>query len=467
MNRKYQNVNYDKLWSPSGDVFADAGGYALKYLSEKFPEKDILELIEYATEIYVKKWNSKLNPFFLNSPITQPAFKGDKKITENIKYFASLVNESAEGIDGYCRILGIKTKIYPAGRNNSVLSGSGTFANYHHSFEDGMMLSKEALIRYFFLPLSTQMLCGRLCVIGSSNNHISECFAANCCDGNNANIAHNISEGILSNPAKNPSTAIFRFIDELLLKYSGDNSSYFINLYHFTNFGAKPELQIYSLPFEAYDFYRETQKSLYKEDWQKFVSSYYRKPSNFKTAVYDSDSSIFKVTEKMEERVVGETEFKYWTNTIYQNLINHTSILPQILKWSVNNIFNINLVKCYLYNIIKMKKETINKIVILADFVVNNTQESDMKKVLTKLNSIKSSVLLRRFLLKIVERNFIKGNPEPIITVEEYTDYLFPEDNCWKEIRDVLLIAIYQRLHERHIEVDGFDINEDIEDDED
>ena len=43
MNRKYSTINYDKLWSPSGDVFADAGGYALKYLSEKFPEKDILE----------------------------------------------------------------------------------------------------------------------------------------------------------------------------------------------------------------------------------------------------------------------------------------------------------------------------------------------------------------------------------------------------------------------------------------
>lgn len=465
MKEGNENIHYDWLVCTTGDPFADAGGYALKYLSEKFPEKDVLELIEYATAIYVKKWDSKINPFFLNSPITQPAFKGEKKITETIKYFTSLINESAEGIDGFCRILGKKTKLFPAGRNNSVLTGSGTFANFHHSFEDGMMLSKEALIRYFFLPLATQMLCGRLCVIGSSNNQISELFAVDCCAGNYANIAQNHSDGVLSNPAKNPSTAIFRFLDDLLMKVNDDNS-HFISLYHFTNFGAKPELQIFTLPFEAYDFYRETQKSLYKEYWQRFVSSYYRKPADIKTAVYDFSSSTFNVTEKKDERIVDESEYKYWSNTIYQNLIDQKSILPQILKWSVNNTFSINLIKCYLYNILKMKRETIDKIMVLADFVVDNTADVDMKKVLTKLNSIKSSVLLRRFLLKIVEKNFAAGNSDPIITVEEYTEYLFPEDNYWKEIRDVLLIAIYQRLHEKEVKVDGIEIDDENDDDE-
>lgn len=466
MNKKYQTVNYDMLWSPSGDVFADAGGYALKYLSEKFPEKDILELIEYATEIYVNKWDGKINPFFLNSPITQPAFKGEKKISETLKYFSSLINETAQCVDGYCRILGIKAKLFPAGRNNSVLSGSGTFANFHHFFEDGMMLSKEILIRYFFLPLSSQMLVGRLCVIGSTNKNISEFFATECSTRIYAEIGQKTSEGVLSNPAKNPSTAIFRFLDDVLLKIDDENSNS-ISLYHFTNFGAKPELQLYTLPFEAFDFYKETQKSAYKEDWQRFVSVHYRKPSDIKTAIYDSVSSSFIVTEKKEKRIVEETEFKYWTNSVYQNLINQTSILPHILKWSVNNTFNINLVKCYLFNILKMKKDTINKVMTLADFVVDNTKEVDMKKVLTQLNGIKSSILLRRFLLKIVEKNFADGNAEPIITVEEYTEYLFPEDNYWKEIRDVLLIAIYQRLHEREVKVEGIEIEEELEDDED
>lgn len=466
MNKLYETINYEKLWSPSGDVFADAGGYALKYLSERYPDKDILELIEYATDIYVNKWGGKLNSFFLNSTITQPAFKGDKKKTETKNYFLSLLNENYPNIDGVCRILGIKTKLFSAGRNNSILTGSGTFVNFHHHFEDGMMLSKEALIRLYFLPLATEMLTGRLCVVSSSNSVISELFSYDCCERNFANIAQNVSEGVLMNPSKNPSTAIFRFLDKILLKI-GYNCTGFINLYYFTNFGASPDLQVYTLPFEAFDFYRETQKSENKDTWQNFVSAYYRKPSDLKKAEFDRESLTFNVLEKKGERVVEESEFKSWTNTIYQNLMNQKSILGFILKWSISNSFNINLVKCYLYNIIKMKKETIDKIMTLADFVVDNTKEADLKKVLTRLNGIKSSSLLRKFLLKIVEQNFHDGNSEPIITVQDYTEYLFPEDNFWKEIRDVLLIAIYQRLHEKAIKVEDLEIINEFEDDED
>ena len=197
------------------------------------------------------------------------------------------------------------------------------------------------------------------------------------------------------------------------------------------------------------------------------MSAYYRKPSDLKKAEFDRESLTFNVLEKKGERVVEESEFKYWTNTIYQNLMNQKSILGFILKWSISNSFNINLVKCYLYNIIKMKKETIDKIMTLADFVVDNTKEADLKKVLTRLNGIKSSSLLRKFLLKIVEQNFHDGNSEPIITVQDYTEYLFPEDNFWKEIRDVLLIAIYQRLHENAVKVEGMEIDNEFEDDED
>lgn len=465
MKEGNEKIHYDWLICPTGDPFSDAGGYALKYLSEKFPEKGVLELIGLATDIYVDKWGGKLNPFFLNSTITQPAFKGDKKKSETQKYFQSLLNETAVYTDGYCRILGKKAKLYPAGRNNSILSGSGTFANFHHGFEEGMMLSKEVLIRLHFLPLATEMLCGRLCVISSSNAVVSELFSYDCCERNFTNIAHKISDGVLVNQSKNPSTAIFRFLDDLLLKVGQDCTS-FINLYHFTNFGATPDLQLYTLPFEAFDFYKETQRSVNKDVWQKFVASYYRKPSEYKKADYDERSLTFKVLEKKEERVVDESEFKYWTNTIYQNLINQKSILPHILKWSMDNFFEINLVKCYLYNILKMKKETIDKIIELADFVVDSTKEVDMKKVLSKLNGIKSSFELRKFLLKIVEKNFTDGNSDPIITVQDYTEYLFPEDNFWKEICDVLLIAIYQRLHERNVKVENMEIDDEFVDDE-
>lgn len=465
MNKLYETINYEKLWSPSGDVFADAGGYALKYLSERYPNKNILELIEYATDIYVNKWKKSIYQFFPNSPLLQNAGNPTKQKDDTIRYFVSLLkNEGIVKVD-FCRILGFKTELFLARRNNSILTGASSYANFHHAFEDGMNVSKEAIIRFYFLPFGSEMLCGKICVIHSNNPITTQFYVKECCENNMKSIGQNI-DSITNNFSKNVSTAIFRFLDAVLLNIKNNDTEY-LSLYNYTNYNQKPDLQIYTLPFEAFDFYRETQRSNNKATWQRFVSAYYKKPTEFKKAEFNTETLTFNVLEKKEERVVNESEYKYWTNTIYQNLINQKSILPLILKWSINNSFNINLVKCYLYNIIKMKKETIDKIMTLADFVVDNTKEADLKKVLTKLNGIKSSSLLRKFLLKIVEQNFQNGNSEPIITVQDYTEYLFPEDNFWKEIRDVLLIAIYQRLHENAVKVEGMEIDNEFEDDED
>ena len=464
MNKKYKTVKYEMLWSPSGDVFADAGGYALKYLSERFPNKDILELIEFATDIYVNKWKKSIYQFFPNSPLLQNAGNPTKQKEDTIKYFVSLLNNVGTIKIDYCRILGFKTELFLARRNNSILTGAGSYANFHHSFEDGMNASKEAIIRFYFLPFGCEMLSGKISVIHSSNSITSEFYVRECCENNIKSIGQNNTDSITNNFSKDVCTAVFRFLDKVLLNVATEGTEY-LSLYNFTNYNQGADLQVFTLPFEAFDFYRETQKSNNKDTWQRFVSAYYRKPSDFKKAKFDRESLTFSVLEKKEERVVEENEYKYWNNTIYQNLINQKSILHYILKWSVNNTFNINLVKCYLYNILKMKKETIDKIMTLANFVVDNTKEADLKKVLTKLNGIKSSSLLRKFLLTIVEKNFHDGNSEPIITVQDYTEYLFPEDNLWKEIRDVLLIAIYQKLHEKDIKVEGVEISDGFEDD--
>ena len=63
-----------------------------------------------------------------------------------------------------------------------------------------------------------------------------------------------------------------------------------------------------------------------------------------------------------------------------------------------------------------------------------------------------------------IEKNYAIGNDEAIVTVEDYTDYLFPENRSWMETRDVLLIYIYQKLHEKNIKVE-IEENDDFNDD--
>lgn len=464
--KKNYKINYDKLWSPSGDPFVDAGGYALKCLSKHFPDKDLMELIMFVAEIYIDKWDSKIDAFFLNSNITQhsSSFTSQKKKIATEAYFRGLLTGSESHTVGVCRILGIVANLYPTGRNSSVMTGSGKFVNFHHSFEQGLMVSAEALVRYHFLPLGCELLSGNVSVINSNKILTSQHYVSKCVEKNLMYIGQGASTGVLKNSSRSCSTAIFRYVDNILSDLQCEEDE-FITLYHFTNFASHPDLNIYSLPFESFFFYRESQKSIYRDGWNAFVKRYY-KNSEYKEVRYNSEYSTYVGKEKKQDVVINEEVYQYWYNTIYDDLIKGKSILPEIRKWSKENVFHIDLLRCYLQNILKMKRETIEKLSVIADFILSNTEDSRVKKVLTTLDGIKSPSLLRRFILKIVEQNYALGNEYPIITVEDYTDYLFPDTESWKEVRDVLIIYIYQKLHANKVVVNVDFVDEIIDDDE-
>lgn len=477
MKYTYENINYDKLWSPSGDPFVDAGGFALNYLSEKFPEKNILELIDFAIDIYVNKWNSAIQRVFFNSKITNNSVKGKQKITQTHNYFEGLIKEKTNSHEGFCRILGFKTKLFQADRTNFPISGAQSLTNFFHSFESGLMLSKEAIIRVFFLPLGCEIIDGRLAIINSNVISITKNHATSCCERNLANIGQNASSNMLESKFHSPGTALFKFVDSILDNCWHDKVG--VNLFLFNN-GKDLDFEHHAIPETVFLFYKETQKSYCKGEWDDFVSHFYVLYSDCN---YSGDKVIVKVNKKLElsididnnsywnekidnQNIDNETKMSY-RNIIYDRLLLGLSITKILLKWSEKNHFCLALINSYLYNIKKMKIETINKINEIADFILSNTPETEMKKVITNLNGVKSASLLRRFILKVVEKNYKLGKESAIVTVKEYTEYLFPETGSWMEIRDVLLIDIYQKLHERKVKVDTEQIDFELIDDED
>ena len=272
----YPDLNYEILLKPCGDPLVDAGGFVLKKLSEENPKLGVLDLIDYAAEIYVDNWGSRINKFFLNSKITNPNVKEYKK-DKTKNYFLDLLNNKFcleeklyHPVEGFCRITGIKTKLFPARRDNSCLTGSGEFVNFSHHFEPGLMVSKEVLIKYFFLPLASEQLLGKIAVINSNNVDISRFYAEKCWE----KIKSNLSSGLLKNKAQAIGTAIFRFLDSIFTEFKGNA---YITLYLFTNFANKQSLDIYTLPLKTFYFYRETRKKEYREKWDSFVKSKYYK----------------------------------------------------------------------------------------------------------------------------------------------------------------------------------------------
>jgi CRISPR-associated protein Cst1 len=471
---KETQIDFNWLTKPTGDPFADVGGLVIKYLYEQpqLKNKTVLELIEYVTKIYVENWEGKLNAFFLNSTITQPAFKGQRKIEETLKFYKGIITESSEYKIGYCRILGEKTKLFRAGRDNHILSGSGTFINFHHNLEEGIMLSKEALIRTFFVPFGLLQLGDKVALVYSNNEVVTAFFVNENCKNNLQELATGQGIGILKSDFNNPSNALFAFVDKCLrdipkaVDYDEGNEDFisrkdtYLNLLHFTNFGASPEIQLFSLPATVFRFYATCHQVKYRKDWQKFIYSNY-KSSKYKDAHFNESNEQW---ESKKENLAYDS-YRIWRNLIYEKLLNNQSILSQFLYWSVKHPFPFNLIETYQVHLRNMDKRTIQKIKDLAEFIVTGRGDDVIKKSVTKLNGMKTGQDLRQFLLKLIAENHNQQTGKLLISLEEYVEYLFPDGIFWREIRDLLLIAVYQKLHENNIkvEVEYTDTEEEIE----
>lgn len=456
MNCSIENIEYEWLFRETGDPFVDAGGYVLKILSETFQNDSIIDLIKKITDLYVNSWTGKINQFFLNSTITNPAYKGQKKIDKTIEYFQSLICDEGS-VDGICMITGRHCKVFRGGRDNMVLSGSKKLVNYFSQFQTGAMLSKEVIIRNFFLPLACESLDGKIALISCTNYSVSNYFINLNLERNLNNWRRKMSTGILRSSSNSINTTFFRYLDKItsLKKFEFGDVKSSITMYLFSNFAAKPNIDIFELSTPTLKFYRFVSSAKYKDVWNKLISRNYLATKDKKTYKYQEDINGYYIDkEKGKVKYVKESDFQYWDNRIYQKLLDGKSILPEILKFIRLNNFHIEIVELYSKKILKMKEETINKIKEMADFIVKNNDETKIAKAIKMLDSIDNSYLLRRFILNNIVKANYRINDEAIITIKEYTEYLFPDIDSWKETRDLLLIAIFEQLHEKKIKLE-------------
>jgi CRISPR-associated protein Cst1 len=450
-------VNHQKIsLEPTGDPFVDTGAMVIKYLQERNPDKSIIQLIEMATDIYVKHWDNNLHTFFLNSSITHNSNKGQKGIDKTIALYKNFLNgkdvDGKKAEEGFCRITGKFGKIFNGARDNHIMSGSGTLINFHHGFETGIKLSKEALISIFFLPLGVEQLGDKVAVLSSNNDIVSKFFIKRNIENNLKDVASGISNAIQRSEFSNPTNALFDYITQCIESIkiatydeeseTSNTKGVTLNLFHFTNFGASPTISLYTLPATVFGFYAHCYTK-YKTDWLNFIFHYYSS-SKFKNATFNSNNNTW--TNSKEE--VDFTAFKVWKNQVYEMLIKGHPLHKLFLKHSQKHRLNFKIIEIYQINIQNMDKKTLSKIKDLANFIVDERSDDEIKKSMTRLNGAKSSHELRYILLKFLGKNYNESKVSPLFTLEDYTEYLFPDGSNWKEMRDLVLIAIYQKLHD-------------------
>lgn len=468
---KLEEINmiqiHNDFIKPTGDPFIDVGGYVIQLLGERFPDKSIFELIEYATNVYVKQWGGKLHTYFLNSTITQPAYNTERKIAETLKYYRGMIEETHNEFKaGYCRILGIETKLYSAGRHNHMMISSGTFVNFNSNYEDGLYLSKEALVRIFFIPLGVCFVGNKIALLQCNYDIVYEYLVKLNVNENLRNISSGISSETLKSTHNNISNALFGYADDCLNNISiavDDDDDQIalkdvqLNMYHFTNYADKVDIELQTFSNLLFKFYAHCKKN-YSKEWNAFVNQHY-KYSKFKDAQFDEKSQEWYNNKDR----LSYLDYKIWNNPILNKLIKNISIISHLCKWSKKHKFSFDIIEIYCINILKMEKYTIKKIKELADFILTDKSDDQIKKSVVRLNGLKSSGEFRGYLIKLIKDNYEAKNPNPLITLEDYVFYLFPDGTFWKDTRDLLLISIYQKLHESNVIIAELSSDEDEE----
>ena len=434
----------------TGDPFVDVGGLVMNTLRQKTKE----EKIRFATDVYVDRWKGKIDAVFLHSKITHPPFRKDKKKQRegSLRYYADVLHGNIADAEGYCRICGQKGLLFTSGRHNYPLAGSGDFANFHHSHEEGLLLCKDCLVKLYFVPMGVLQCAGNLMLLQTQNKYTAQLWQEDVIKNNLDKIYIGSSDSILSSNLLNPHNALFHFAANLIKKFDLLNiPSQRLRLFYFTNFGNKTNVDIHDLPNNIFSFLKRALKPDLRSAWLYFVKTHYR----FRKSVHFEEESREWIAIKKKKAIKLEIQDYGGTNsnTIYEHLLSGKSILRFLCQMHKSEKFPVMIAIIYLKEVRKMRQEQIDLIQKISDKIVTLCQkEGNFKKFITPIERARYAYQLRGTILRLIKIHYKDGEPEPFVRLKDYVEYLFPDGQSWYEVRDFLLISLYEKLHDLRID---------------
>jgi CRISPR-associated protein Cst1 len=463
------NFNY-----VSGDPFVEAGRKVIIKRIEKdtVSKVEIINLINWALVFYVEKWKGKLNSLFLNSTITQPAFKGKEK-EKTIEYFEEVFSEDSDV--GFCDSCGRKSKLTKINRTNMPLTGGNSNPNFNSNFVKTTKFCVECVTALFFMPFSIMETQGMNLVFNTQSKELYDIWL----DETLTNTISSFESNSIVKAKRNMN--IKNQLYYLAEKFSELDDESIIeknnfDFYHFTNFGATPSCSYLTLPksvilflmkivkdnnFEGYEstmFSNRNKRGVLREEWNNFISKnyYFKKNKEF----YDSKKNKYFTKSKKEVIEVESSDIVQRYNKVIDKLIKNESILVNLRYSKVSS----RLAKNYCERVLHMNKERVNSILDLADKIAILIKEQDNVKYLYNIEKSRQLYEFRGNLVKLMRINSKNGSDKPLFTTEEFIYKILPDGESWYDCKDLMLIRLYENLHDW---MNKNDIEEDTNDMED
>jgi CRISPR-associated protein Cst1 len=439
------------IFCQTGNPFVDAGIFAItewvgKTTPEQVAKEDVASLLPKLEQLYFGEgWKKTLYSIFPNNGVTHPS-KGKTTKAFNATMGKMQANLSAGKEMGTCiccgqRIVPEEERFY---RDYIPLTGSGELLNFFPAARLGTDYCYNCVMAVQFFPLMIEACGGKFILIHCGSNQIMRIRARQAIK----EVIKQLTLGHYSGPGKwekqGPKVALIKGITEIINQFSEEleEDEHPIRLYYFTNYGQGPDLSFYDLPGEFFLFLLRLKIRGYLETWEKEIAS-----RGFKQ-------------DKQGNQVL-------YHNEIYDRLLNLQSIAAYFVD-SKNKraVGGWELFKIYLIEVEKMDFRRLEEIRKVGNTIARVIKRLDKPKRVFMLEKAGTYPEMLRVLYILTKDNLVVKGKEPLITLEQLTEQLFPEGAVsWKETKYLLLFVIYEELHdwlitEKEAEIDEEEINE-------
>ncbi len=419
----------------TGNPYVDAGMWAICELASRSnPEHLTMEDLRKArneiVDLYVTDgWRKSLYSVFPNSPITNPAVREKgKKLGE----FLDSLLEDIDPLDtgGSCVACGRRNHRVRSTRMHVPMTGSGDFLNYFPHAADGADYCSACVFCIQFSPLVTYS-CGRMLLLHSNSENVMKYWVKEPIKEVRRQISMRDYSGCPRGDSKNPRNALFSIISRIQ-EYSEVRwveESPTLTFYHFTNWNQGPDINVYYLPTPVFRFLAYVKRHYRHRDWIEIVKGGY-------------------AGVKWEKNPRAE-EFVNKKNEVYDRLLDGRSIVRYFFSTKMRNVYgDWGLLSLYLAEVRGMEKERIGIIRRVGDEIADLIRQTGDIRRLEKLERSDTYGALRNQLRIIIKERIRLGASDPLFSLDEYVDRLFPSYDSWRETQDLLLYRIYEDLHD-------------------
>lgn len=431
-----------------GDPIIDSGLMAIKLLAkkeiDKCSKKELKKISDSLVKLYLTpSWSKEIQSIFPNSTYIQSSrnYDNEAKSQEFLYELIAGIN-NIENTNRYCIFCGKpsynRRDDKPFVKTQIPLVGSSDFVNFFPSFRNGIDICARCALAVQFAPILFYKTGGKPSCINCNNKDVLDIVGKECISYINQNKILNAFKnrdvsGIFDEGFKSPQNALFHLAYKLFTKYRKlgilkENEE--IIIYRIDNYNQNPTgIQIYKLPNSIFRFVGIMMNSpQYKKVWYGLLSKFYYGKEGKKDSL-----PIWKV--------------KY--NRIHDYLLKNKSILWAFKdKDTKNSTVPWIIVERYMELVRSMNRQKIEAIKNLADNIAKCIIESDNKKRVNEIASAKDFATFRSQLRKVFRDWQKLGKDEPMITYDEYISAVIPEDYYnWKEIQDLIIIRLYEKLH--------------------